>query len=447
MGTVVQVNWADILRVEGILAKGYGLIPKYPMIDVDLSLTSKSIYAYLCSLSGNGESTYPSVDTIQKTLNIGRRAYTAGLEQLTKFGYVIKEKQRTAGSRFDHNLYILSSNPKKFQLMKEQEISGNASRIATRICSEGLRSLGYGMIPRTVMCDDRLSCKAKGIYAYFAAYTGAGNVAFPSIEQISRQLDINKDTYYKYMKELLTLNYISVVQIHDGKFSGNQYSLNDRPEEAAATTTPVYRTSRGESQPEQLPKNVHTENVHTENEIPIVEPPKIEQPENVHPADVTPEKEPTTNNSSSNNIPSSNSFIEQQINLSTANIKTVRWIDSLEKNELKTTLLDWFGISEESYTALHVPIPAEFQAILPLVAVLTDILAKKSPFYKVGTERISREEYIDKILNLDINDFYLLHDRMASAPTAIKNPTAYLTTSFYNAARDKDLPNTTSFAI
>ena len=43
----------DRLRLEGVNCLGYGVVPKYAMLDRDLSITAKAIYAYFCSMSGS----------------------------------------------------------------------------------------------------------------------------------------------------------------------------------------------------------------------------------------------------------------------------------------------------------------------------------------------------------------------------------------------------------
>ena len=58
------------------------------------------------------------------------------------------------------------------------------------------------MIPKAVMVDQRLPIKSKGIYAYFASFTGAGNHAFPKKETILYHLAISENTYYKFYKIL-----------------------------------------------------------------------------------------------------------------------------------------------------------------------------------------------------------------------------------------------------
>ena len=62
----------DVLRIRGILSKGYGILPKYPMLDRDLHIESKGIYAYFCSLSGSGNTTFPCLSSILGHLGINR---------------------------------------------------------------------------------------------------------------------------------------------------------------------------------------------------------------------------------------------------------------------------------------------------------------------------------------------------------------------------------------
>ena len=108
----------------------------------------------------------PPVETLKSYLGIGESAYSARLKELLDAGYILREKRREANARFAHNLYTIARQPKRFRQEEGASISG-------------ILSAGYGMIPRAVMFDPRLDCKAKGLYAYLAAFTGAGRSAFP----------------------------------------------------------------------------------------------------------------------------------------------------------------------------------------------------------------------------------------------------------------------------
>ncbi|WP_422445354.1 helix-turn-helix domain-containing protein [Thermoanaerobacterium sp. DL9XJH110] len=61
---------SDILQVEGVKAKGYGIIPKIVMQDPRLTISAKAIYAYMCSFAGSGTTAFPCVEKICKDLGI-----------------------------------------------------------------------------------------------------------------------------------------------------------------------------------------------------------------------------------------------------------------------------------------------------------------------------------------------------------------------------------------
>ena len=230
-----KLSFPDLLRIEGIGCKGYGIIPKYVMLDTDLSIEAKSIYAYLCSYSGSGTTAFPGREKILYDLQIGKRSFYAHFKQLKDQGYItITQSKDKETNQFGNNIYTLVSNPKKFTLPPNNP---EKNGLYSKIYFSGLRSLGYGMIPKAVMIDQRLPIKSKGIYAYFASFTGAGNHAFPKKETILYHLVISENTYYKFYKILTQLNYISSVQRHiGGKLSIKDYYLNDKPDEANADT-------------------------------------------------------------------------------------------------------------------------------------------------------------------------------------------------------------------
>jgi len=93
---------------------------------------------------------------------------------------------------------------------------------------EGIYSKGYGLSPKLVMLDDRLSIVSKAIYCYFSCYAGAGKIAFPKVTKIISDLKISKNTYYTHFEPLRTCGYIKVEQTRKtGKHSHNVYTLMD----------------------------------------------------------------------------------------------------------------------------------------------------------------------------------------------------------------------------
>ena len=92
----------------------------------------------------------------------------------------------------------------------------------------GINSKGYGMFPKMVSKDRRLTIEAVGIYAYICSYAGSGNTAFPSVSTILYDLGIGENRYYNHLKLLVKYGYISVEKIRGekGKFNHNIYVLN-----------------------------------------------------------------------------------------------------------------------------------------------------------------------------------------------------------------------------
>ena len=88
---------------------------------------------------------------------------------------------------------------------------------------------GYGMVGKYVMQDRELHVIAKAIYSYVCTF---GNGAFPGRDKICYDLQINKNTYAKYMKQLVDYGYITVIQSRSGnqKFSRNTYEINLDPQ-------------------------------------------------------------------------------------------------------------------------------------------------------------------------------------------------------------------------
>jgi len=81
------ISFGDQLKVEGINFKGFGILPKYVMLDPDLSIEAKTIYAYFCSFAGNGSATFPGRDKILSDLPMSKDAYYKHFRQLTDQGY------------------------------------------------------------------------------------------------------------------------------------------------------------------------------------------------------------------------------------------------------------------------------------------------------------------------------------------------------------------------
>ena len=74
----------DELRTQGVLCRGYGILPKYPMLDETLTLEAKGIYALLCSYAGSGSTAFPGWQRIVGLLGVNKDTYYKHLRLLTE---------------------------------------------------------------------------------------------------------------------------------------------------------------------------------------------------------------------------------------------------------------------------------------------------------------------------------------------------------------------------
>lgn len=110
-------------------------------------------------------------------------------------------------------------------------MSNNTDKLANILEVQGIHAKGFGTIPKIVMQDRRLKPTAKAIYAYFCSYAGAGSTAFPSVNKIIYDLNMNKDTYYKHLDVLKDCGYVTVTpnRAEGNKFDNNIYTLIFNP--------------------------------------------------------------------------------------------------------------------------------------------------------------------------------------------------------------------------
>lgn len=96
----------DRIRSVGVNQKGYGSIPKMVMLDQELDIKAKAVYAYFCSYTGAGDSCFPSRSKICGDLKISKDSLSKYIKQLADNGYLVTEQVKENG-RFSHNVYTL----------------------------------------------------------------------------------------------------------------------------------------------------------------------------------------------------------------------------------------------------------------------------------------------------------------------------------------------------
>ena len=56
---------------------------------------------------------------------------------------------------------------------------------------------------QNVTRNSNISASAKGLYAYLSAFCGASDECYPSVETITREMDMTKDTFYRHINALI----------------------------------------------------------------------------------------------------------------------------------------------------------------------------------------------------------------------------------------------------
>lgn len=82
-----------------------------------------------------------------------------------------------------------------------------------------------------VMRNKNLSPEAKAIYAYLSSIAGAGNVCYPSIETMKKDLCMSENRLNKYIKQLLVLGIVERTRTKNGNLLGcNVYKITHEAE-------------------------------------------------------------------------------------------------------------------------------------------------------------------------------------------------------------------------
>jgi len=114
-----KMQTVEVLRTQGIMAKGYGLIPQIIARDQRLTPEAKSIYCYFSSFSGAGfEPVFPSRNLMLKELNMSKDRYYKHLKILIDCNYITVERCKM-GNLYSKNIYTLVQLPNAEELVIE----------------------------------------------------------------------------------------------------------------------------------------------------------------------------------------------------------------------------------------------------------------------------------------------------------------------------------------
>jgi|LSQX01.1.fsa_nt_gb hypothetical protein len=180
----------------------------------------------------------------------------------------------------------------------------------------------YGIISQNIMRNAHITAVAKALYAYLSGFAGSDNAAFPSRELICFEMNLNKDTFSKYMWELQCWQIITIEKNRGsrGVFENNLYILDHYPEFVMMEPNDFINNIWGDLQ-ELIKSKNHKKKIQkkdaqisasapcpkipdtVKNDSPCPDLPDTVQPDPVRPCPVKPD---TNNNILNNNILNNN---------------------------------------------------------------------------------------------------------------------------------------------
>lgn len=268
---------------------------------------------------------------------------------------------------------------------------------------QGIHSKGFGIVPKMVMQDERLSIQAKAIYSYFCSYAGAGKTAFPQRNKIIKDLRISKDSYYRHFKQLKEFGYIKVEQekAGNGKFSRNIFTLVEN----VPCPNNQHTTDRQIVMPKEnipCPKLTDTEETRMS---PCPKKPYTEKPYM--------ENKDTKNNTIIKITEIKNNSLSSQ----TVNIDGYTKIihRNIQYEDLKLTNHDDIALIDE------------------IVYIMLDAIISRNETVRIGGEEKPRELLRHQLLRITNEDIKHVLWQFKSITKCIKNKKQYLLTMLYHS--------------
>ncbi len=397
-----------IVRERGVNAKGFGHVAKAIMTDRTVDLGSKSLYGYLSSAAGSGEESYMRRSRILSELGIGERAYNTYMSELESHGYIIRAQSRTTSGMFGTTVVEFVMIPAH---LAERINAAKESETKPTMYSGTIYALGYGIMPRVVAQDTRLSYKARGLYAYYSVFANNNGEAFPSREKILKDLNISKNTYTKLLKELITFGYLTVTQTHgdDGKLGKSIVRINMNPEEVLVERAAEEKRKQEEAAAsEPCPKNSTTvEDAPCPKNSTTV---KAPYPKNACTAEPCPEKSTTVFNIN-------NTIFPTNTKLSLLD----RLIDRLHEQIHYDILL--FAYERD---------PQAMVAINTMMDAIAKVLTTTNSRVQIGKQIIPTRDAREVLMQISNTATINVVERYLARTDTIRDPATYLLASIYN---------------
>lgn len=78
----------------------------------------------------------------------------------------------------------------------------------------------YGVVYQDITRNKDISAAAKGLYAYLSAFCGSNDECYPTVDMITKEMSMTKDTFYKHVNALVSAG---VVEKRQTRIEGNKF--------------------------------------------------------------------------------------------------------------------------------------------------------------------------------------------------------------------------------
>lgn len=138
------------IKLSGIMAEGYGVIPKALMRSKEIGVYEKTILAYMLSYTGGGSECFPSYNTMLEDLGISRDRLAKSLKILQEKNYINVRKTQSKYDKIykQRNIYeLIFLNDKKIPVPDKGSTPDRLEVV--RETDRGSTSDGLGVVRET----------------------------------------------------------------------------------------------------------------------------------------------------------------------------------------------------------------------------------------------------------------------------------------------------------
>lgn len=118
---------------------------------------------------------------------------------------------------------------------------------------------GYGLVYQDVTRNKNIAASAKGLYAYLSSFCGVTDECYPSVDTITKEMGMGKDTFYRHINALVAAGVVEKSQTtgEGGKFGRTVYKLTH---EVVISDFPITQ-NKDTDKPETVAKETNNNNI------------------------------------------------------------------------------------------------------------------------------------------------------------------------------------------